>query len=71
MRKITLEVPDGVISVNATVRYKKKDQYADSQYCMTLIQIDTDNFSGARIAENGDIAYMIRLERKVVEGDTD
>ena len=70
MRKITLEVPDGVISVNATVRYKKKDQ-TDSQYCMTLIQIDTDNFSGARITESGDIAYMIRLKRKVTEGDTD
>ena len=70
MRKITLEVPDGVISVNATVRYKKKDQ-ADNLYCKTLIQIDTDNLSGARVTENGDIAYMIRLERKVAEGDTD
>ena len=71
MKTITLEVPDGVISVKATVRYKKKDQFSDKQYCMTLLEIDTDNFSGARITESGDIAYMIKLERKVVEGDNE
>jgi len=71
MRTITLEVPDGVIRVNATVKYKKKDQFSDNQYCMSLIEIDTDKFSGVRVYESGDIAYMIRLERKAVEGDTE
>ena len=63
MKTITLEVPDGVISVNATVKYKKKDQFSDNQYCMSLIEIDTDKFSGARVDEEGNFAFMIRMEK--------
>lgn len=70
MREITLEVPDGVKRVSAIVKYKTKDQ-ADNQISVATFSFDTDNLSGARVDENGEISYTIRLERKVAKGDTE
>lgn len=66
MRIITLEVPDGVMCVGAFINYKTKKQIQEgsSHFSTTNFLLDAENCSGARVGEDGDICYQIRLDRR-------
>lgn len=66
MRIITLEVPDGVMCVGAFINYKTKEQVREgsNHFSTTNFLIDAEKCSGARVGEDGDLCYMIRLDRR-------
>ncbi len=71
MRQITLEVPEGTTAVGVFVNFKNRipaklnSPLIQTTHCL----IDANKFSGARIYEDGNISYMIRLERKSKTSD--
>lgn len=59
MRTITIEVPDGTRYMDFIVFVG-----SDNDSEPIFVNFDPNTISGAKINENGEVAYMIRLEKK-------
>lgn len=59
MKTITIEVPDGTRFFSGAIIVN-----SDEESKPIFFDFDTNTISGAKINENGEVAYMIRLEKK-------
>ena len=59
MRTITIEVPDGTRFFSGAIIVDSGEESKS-----IFFDFHTDTISGAKINENGEVAYMIRLEKK-------
>lgn len=59
MRTITIDVPDGTRFFSGAIIVGSGEESKP-----IFFDFHTDTISGAKINENGEVAYMIRLERK-------
>lgn len=59
MKTIIIEVPDETKYITSAIVVG-----SDEESKPIFFDFDTNTISGAKINENGEVAYMIRLERK-------
>ena len=59
MRTITIEVPDETRYITSAIIVGSGEESKP-----IFFDFHTDTISGAKINENGEVAYMIRLEKK-------
>ena len=59
MRTITIEVPDDTRYITSAIVVGSGEESKP-----IFFDFDTNTISGAKINEDGEVAYMIRLERR-------
>lgn len=67
--KINLNVPNGTMCIGVFINYKTENDKKTGNFTTTNALIDTANYSGVEISENGELKYVARCRKGKTKND--